>query len=68
MSIHGGKHSKAWRERACVEMGTPWMRTIAEVCEAIPPAYTAHVGAALATSLRGRSAMVEEGLDGGDRG
>lgn len=44
MSIHGGKHSIAWRERAAAEMGVPWMKTIREVCEAIPPAYSEHIG------------------------
>lgn len=47
MSVHGGKHSEAWRRRAAVEMGTPWTRTIREVCESIPPAYTAWIGAQL---------------------
>lgn len=43
MSIHGGKHSKAWQKKASECMGTPWMCTIREVCEAIPPAYTEYV-------------------------
>jgi len=56
MSIHGGKHSRAWQRKACEVMGTPWMAVpedapvarikegIREVCEAIPPAYTRWVG------------------------
>lgn len=47
MSIHGGKHSKAWQRRAAEVMGALWMQTIREVCEAIPPAYTEHIGAQL---------------------
>lgn len=44
MSIHGGKHSRAWQVKACEYMGVPWMTTIREVCEAIPPAYTEEMG------------------------
>src|SRR5271166_446067 len=44
MSIHGGKHSIPWLWKACEYMGTPWMRTIREVCESIPPAYTHEIG------------------------
>jgi DNA (cytosine-5)-methyltransferase 1 len=44
MTISGGKHSRAWQARAAEVMGVPWTRTIREVCEAIPPAYTEHVG------------------------
>jgi DNA (cytosine-5)-methyltransferase 1 len=44
MSIHGGKHSKAWQRAAAAAMGVPWATTIREVCEAIPPAYTRHLG------------------------
>jgi DNA (cytosine-5)-methyltransferase 1 len=44
MSIHGGKHSRAWLLMACEVMGVPWMRTIKEVCEAIPPVYTEYIG------------------------
>jgi len=56
MSIHGGKHSRAWQRKACEIMGTPWLavprnadveRTklgIREVCESIPPAYTKRIG------------------------
>jgi DNA (cytosine-5)-methyltransferase 1 len=44
MSIHGGRHSKAWQRKAAEVMGVPWMKTIPEVCEAIPPAYTRYVG------------------------
>lgn len=47
MSIHGGKHSKAWRAMAAEVMGVPWTTTINEVCEAIPPAYTEYIGVAL---------------------
>ncbi|MFJ8742398.1 class I SAM-dependent methyltransferase [Embleya sp. NPDC127516] len=47
MSIHGGRHSRAWQHAACDAMRTPWLkatgdipRAIREVSEAIPPAYT----------------------------
>src|SRR6266540_3317869 len=45
MSIHGGKHSRAWQRKACEVMGTPWLAVpddanvarvqlgIREVCE-----------------------------------
>jgi DNA (cytosine-5)-methyltransferase 1 len=44
MTITGGKHSKAWQLKACEVMGTPWMTTIKEVCESIPPKYCEWVG------------------------
>lgn len=56
MSIHGGKHSRAWQRKACEVMGTPWLAVpddanvariqlgIREVCEAIPPAYSKWIG------------------------
>lgn len=56
MSIHGGKHSKAWQRKACEVMGVPWLavpeassterikRGIREVCEAIPPVYSEFIG------------------------
>lgn len=56
MSIHGGKHSKAWQRAAADAMGMPWIkisedarrpdidRGIREVCEAIPPAYAKWIG------------------------
>jgi len=50
MSIHGGKHSQAWQRAAAATLGTPWMTTIRQVCEAIPPAYTRHIGAAMLTA------------------
>jgi DNA (cytosine-5)-methyltransferase 1 len=62
MSIHGGKHSRAWQRKACEYMGVPWMiaapgmyglRTgIREVCEAIPPAYTKYIGRFLMEAAR----------------
>jgi DNA (cytosine-5)-methyltransferase 1 len=51
MSIHGGKHSKAWQAKAAEVMGTPWMKTIPEVCEALPPAFTRHIGEYLMAHL-----------------
>lgn len=63
MSIHGGKHSRAWQRKACEVMGTPWIaipinadarRTrigIREICEAIPPAYTRLIGLQMLESL-----------------
>jgi DNA (cytosine-5)-methyltransferase 1 len=60
MSIHGGKHSRAWQAKASLVMDLPHLvastsgadvRTaIREVCEAIPPAMTEFVGAALLTA------------------
>jgi len=44
MSIHGGKHSRAWQRKAAEYMGTPWITTIRGVCEAIPPAYAELIG------------------------
>lgn len=44
MTITGGKHSRAWREAAAEAMGVPWMKTIREVCEAIPPTYSEFIG------------------------
>lgn len=44
MTISGGKHSRAWQRAARDAMETPWMETIREVCEAIPPAYTRWIG------------------------
>jgi DNA (cytosine-5)-methyltransferase 1 len=44
MTITGGKHSRAWQRKACEVMGTPWMGTIREVCEAIPPPFTWYLG------------------------
>lgn len=52
MSVHGGRHSKAWREKAAEVMGVPWTKTIREVCESIPPRYTRLVGAQLLAALR----------------
>jgi DNA (cytosine-5)-methyltransferase 1 len=51
MTITGGKHSKAWQLKACEYMGTPWMETVVEVCEAIPPRYTQHVGEQLLAAI-----------------
>lgn len=51
MTISGGKHSAVWQRKACEVMGTPWMRTIREVCEAIPPAYTEWIGRYLMAAL-----------------
>lgn len=56
MSIHGGKHSRAWQRKACEVMGAPWLavpldanvariqRGVREICEAIPPEYTRLIG------------------------
>lgn len=52
MSIHGGKHSRAWLEAAKDAMDMPWVQTIREVCEAIPPAYTRHIGEALMAHIQ----------------
>lgn len=59
MSIHGGKHSRAWQRKACEVMGAPWLavpadasvtrtqRGIREICEAIPAAYAQWAGTQL---------------------
>ncbi len=52
MTISGGKHSEAWRVKAADVMGCPWTKTIAEVCEAIPPAYTQWIAEQWLTSRR----------------
>lgn len=64
MSIHGGKHSKAWQRAACDAMGMPWIKVpedargervrlgIREVCEAIPPAYAQWIGERAAELLQ----------------
>lgn len=52
MTVTGGKHSEAWRLKANEVMGTPWMRTIREVCEAVPPLYTEWVGTQAIAMLR----------------
>ncbi|OEJ59701.1 hypothetical protein BGM19_18640 [Streptomyces agglomeratus] len=44
MTITGGRHSRAWQRAAAHAMGTPWITTIRGVCEAIPPAYSQHIG------------------------
>jgi len=44
MTITGGRHSNAWLEAAKDVMDMPWISTIREVCEAIPPAYTQYIG------------------------
>lgn len=51
MSIHGGKHSRAWQRKAAEYMGTPWITSIVGVCQAIPPAYTRYVGTQLIEHL-----------------
>jgi DNA (cytosine-5)-methyltransferase 1 len=59
MSIHGGKHSKAWQRAAAKAMGAPWIGLgvdtkagIVAICEAIPPAYTEYLGRQLREALR----------------
>ena len=63
MSIHGGKHSRAWQRKACEVMGASWLAVppdagvdrikagIREICEAIPVAYARHVGEAIMSHL-----------------
>lgn len=60
MSIHGGRHSRAWQNAACDAMGMPWIKVpaggdiqlgIREVCEAIPPAYAEFIGRQAAAHL-----------------
>jgi len=53
MTITGrnGHHSRAWQRAAAAAMGASWITTLNGVCEAIPPAYTLHLGAQLLRSL-----------------
>ena len=67
MSIHGGKHSRAWQKAAAECLGTPWLIAgpgadaltagIREVCEAIPPAYTEYVGRSLVAAIEAGEAV-----------
>ncbi|MES9606171.1 DNA cytosine methyltransferase [Actinomadura sp. NPDC000929] len=68
MSIHGGRHSRAWQNAAADAMAMSWTRVptggdiprgIREVCEAIPPAYTHRLGAALALHLTADRVLYE---------
>jgi len=59
MTITGGKHSNAWRERAAAEKGVPWMKEISEVCEAIPPAYAEHIGRAALAHIQASKLAAE---------
>lgn len=43
MTITGGRHSKAWAWAAAVELGVCWMKDIKEICESIPPVYSAYI-------------------------
>jgi len=54
MTITGrnGHHSIAWRIKAAEYMGTPWIESLNGVCEAIPPAYTEHIGRELIKHVR----------------
>lgn len=60
MSIHGGKHSRAWLVQAAATLGVQWMVgvdtavSIRGVCESIPPAYTQFVGEGLLRAVAGR--------------
>lgn len=66
MSIHGGRHSKAWQSAACEAMRLPHLdvrvsgadtkTAIREICEAIPPAMTEHVGRQLRGHLFAKEA------------
>jgi DNA (cytosine-5)-methyltransferase 1 len=64
MSIHGGRHSRAWLLAAASAMGVEWMvdsdtaESIRRVCEAIPPAYTHHLGGQLLAHAMGSSLPV----------
>ena len=55
-TITGGKHSQAWTRAAKTAMGVPWMETTREVCEAIPPVYTEHLGVQLMRHVMQRAA------------
>ena len=66
MSIHGGKHSRAWQRAACDAMEMPWIKVpedarmaeiqlgIREVCEAIPPAFARWIGERAAAHIAGQ--------------
>jgi DNA (cytosine-5)-methyltransferase 1 len=65
MTVTGGKHSQAWQRAAASVMGLDWIAVedggdlaagIREVCEAIPPAFTAWIGTQLITQIRTRRA------------
>jgi DNA (cytosine-5)-methyltransferase 1 len=45
MTVTGGRHSRAWVAKAAEYLGVPWMRTVEDVSNAIPPAYTEYLGA-----------------------
>jgi DNA (cytosine-5)-methyltransferase 1 len=47
----GGRPAKANREQARAIMGMPWANRT-EICQAIPPAYSEHVGRFLAAAVR----------------
>ena len=58
MTITGGKHSKAWQRAAAEAMGMPWVGTVREVCEAIPPVYAQWIGHHAATWIRAGAGTV----------
>lgn len=72
MSIHGGRHSRAWQNAACDAMGMPWIkvpaggdikRGIREVCEAIPPAYAQWIGEQAAAHIHATRQPTQLELD-----
>lgn len=54
VTVTGGGNATLANKKAA--MGTPWMRSHHEVNEAIPPAYTEHVGAQLLAHIERRVA------------
>jgi hypothetical protein len=52
LAVYGDGGGKASLNEARAAMGTPWMTTLHDVVEAIPPAYTAWIGAQLLDALR----------------
>ncbi len=58
--LGGGKAKDRWAEA----MGIDWM-THAEMAQAIPPAYTEHIGSYLLASLRDKEAPTGMRTDGG---
>lgn len=58
MTISGGKHSEAWRRAAAETLGVPWTKTIREVCEAIPPAYSEFIGRAALRHINANRGLV----------
>jgi DNA (cytosine-5)-methyltransferase 1 len=51
-----GRQSKQWQAAARAAMGTPWITDLNGLCEAIPPAYTEHIGRQILLQFAARRA------------